>query len=190
MNFKEDFNKLKEKLPKSKSTILIALGLIGMVLILISSFDTGQNKSSEKQAQSIETVLNNSDRYTENLESRLENVISDMLGGGEVTVMITLESGTEYIYADEIKTDADITKDQSAHKTQESDSNHKTYVIVKDSDGNEQPLVITEKMPVIRGVVIVCDNGQTSQVATAVRFAVKSALNVDDSKICVIGRHI
>ena len=75
-------------------------------------------------------------------------------------------------------------------KTQESDSNHKTYIIVKDSQGNEKPLIVTEKMPVIRGVVIVCESGQTSSVAAAVRLAVKSALNVDDSKICIIGRHI
>lgn len=189
MDLKENLLKLKEKLPKSKSGFLVVIGLIGMVLILISSLDIGSSEKGENK-QSTEVSVENSQSYTENLEARLENVISDMLGGSEVSVLITLESGAEYIYADEIKTDADVTKDQSALKTQESDSNHKTYVIVKDADGNEQPLIVTEKMPVIRGVVIVCENGQTSNVATAVRLAVKSALNVDDSKICVIGRHI
>lgn len=189
MDLKESFVKLKEKLPKSKSGFLVVIGLIGMVLILISSLDIGTKEKSEKP-QSVETSVNKTESYTENLEKRLEAVISNMLGGSEVSVLITLESGAEYIYADEIKTDADVTKDQSALKTQESDSNHKTYVIIKDADGNEQPLIVTEKMPVIRGVVIVCENGQTSNVATAVRLAVKSALNVDDSKICVIGRHI
>ncbi len=188
MDLKESFEKLKEKLPKSKSTFLIVLGLLGMVLILISSFDIGKTEEESKKTNAV--TVNKTQSYTENLEMKLENVISDMLGGSDVTVLITLDSGTEYIYADEIKTDADVTKDQSALKTQESDSNHKTYVIVKDADGNEQPLIVTEKMPVIRGVVIVCENGQTSAVATAVRSAVKSALNVDDGKICVIGRHI
>ncbi len=189
MDLKENLLKIKEKLPKSKSGFLVVIGLIGMVLILISSLDFGSPEKSENK-QSTEVSVKNPQSYTENLEKRLESVISDMLGGSEVSVLITLESGAEYIYADEIKTDADVTKDQSALKTQESDSNHKTYVIVKDAHGNEQPLVVTEKMPVIRGVVIVCENGQTSNVATAVRLAVKSALNVDDSKICVIGRHI
>ncbi|MBQ1183840.1 MAG: hypothetical protein IIX60_05275 [Clostridia bacterium] len=189
MDLKESLNKYKEKLPKSKSGFLVILGLIGMVLILISSLDIGKHQNGEKQ-ESVEASVKSSQSYTENLEARLENVISDMLGGSKVNVLITLESSAEYIYADELKTDADVTKDQSALKTQESDSNHKTYVIVKDADGNEQPLIVTEKMPIIRGVVIVCENGQTSNVAQAVRLAVKSALNVDDSKICVIGRHI
>ncbi len=190
MNLKDTLLKIKEKLPKSKSTFLVILGLLGMVLILISSFDIGQYNSGKESENTLQTATDKSDGYAERLELRLEKIISDMLGGSEVSVLITLESGSEYVYADEIKTDADVTKDQSALKTQESDSNYKTYVIVKDADGNEQPLVVTEKMPIIRGVVIVCENGQTSNVAAAVRLAVKSALNVDDSKICVIGRHI
>lgn len=190
MDLKEKLKIYKDKLPKSKSGFLIVVGLIGLVLILISSLDFNNKEPSGEPLK--ETALNadTDSSYTQTLETKLEAVISDMLGGSEVTVMITLESGTEYIYADEIKTNADVTKDQSAMKTQESDSNHKTYIIVKDSQGNEKPLIVTEKMPVIRGVVIVCESGQTSSVAAAVRLAVKSALNVDDSKICIIGRHI
>ena len=190
MDLKEKLKIYKDKLPKSKSGFLIVIGLIGLVLILISSLDFNNEEPSGEVINETAVSFDTDSGYTEKLETKLEAVISDMLGGSEVTVMITLESGTEYIYADEIKTNADVTKDQSAMKTQESDSNHKTYIIVKDSQGNEKPLIVTEKMPVIRGVVIVCESGQTSSVAAAVRLAVKSALNVDDSKICIIGRHI
>lgn len=190
MEFKERINKLKEKLPKSKSGLLIAVGLLGLILILVSSFDIGGEKDDASNSDLSKAVqVSNSDSYTDSLELKLENVISDMLGGTDVTVMITLDSGTEYIYADEIKTDADLTKDQTALKTQQSDKNQKTYVIVKDSEGNEKPLIVTEKMPVIRGVVIVCESGETPSVASAVRLAVKSALNIDEDKICIIGRH-
>lgn len=190
MDFKERINRLKEKLPKSKSGLLIAVGLLGLMLILVSSFDIGSNKNdTSKSASSQVNEDSNSESYTDSLESKLENVISDMLGGTDVTVMITLDSGTEFVYADEIRTDADLTKDQTALKTQQSDKNQKTYVIVKDSEGNERPLIVTEKMPVIRGVVIVCESGETPSVASAVRLAVKSALNIDEGKICIIGRH-
>ena len=187
MELKERLSKLKEKLPKSKSSFLIAIGIFGLLLLLISSFDFSSDQPPT-EAQSVAVKSDGSVDYTDRLEQKLEELIGDMLGGTKVTVMITLESGTEYIYADEVKTDADITKDQSALKTQQSDSNHKTYITVKDADGNEWPLIVTEKMPVIRGVVVVCESGETGAVSSAVRQAVKSALNVDENKICIIGR--
>ena len=190
MNLNETFEKIKQKLPASKSKFLVVLGLVGLVLILISSFDfndTGQSETMGEQKSSQSGVY--ASDYVNETEAKLENVISDMLGGTKVTVMVTLESGAEYVYADEIKTDADVTKDQSALKTQQSDSNQKTYIVIKDSEGNEHPLIVTEKMPKVRGVVVVCENGETPSVASAVRLAVRSSLNVDDEKICIIGRH-
>ncbi len=189
MEFKEKIASIKEKLPKSKSGFLIAIGIVGLLLILVSSFDFTSGDKSTKPQPTVDSNNDASLEYTESIEKKLETLISDMLGKTSVTVMVTLESGTEYVYADEIKTDADVTRDQSALKTQQSDKNHKSYVVIKDADGNEKPLVITEKMPTVRGVVIVCDSGESPSVASAVRLAVKSALNVDEDKICVIGRH-
>lgn len=190
MKFKELTVKLKDKLPTSKSKFLIVLGIIGLLLIMISSFDfvdTGQ-KETEGDGISASIGFQTSD-YISEIETKLQRVISDMLGDTKVTVMVTLESGSEYVFADEIKTDADVTKDQSALKTQQSDSNQKTYIVIKDSEGNEHPLIVTEKMPTVRGVVVVCENGETASVASAVRLAVRSSLNVDDENICIIGRH-
>ncbi len=191
MELKNSLEKVKQKLPKSKSGFLIVLGIVGLVLVLISSFDISDKKSAstEQTQNAVQNETTGSADYVLHMEEKLEKVISDMLGKTKVTVMVTLESGTEYVYADEIKTDADITKDQSALKTQHSDSNQKTYIVVKDSDGNEHPLIVTEKMPTVRGVVVVCEGGETTSVASAVRLAVRSALNVSDDKICIIGRH-
>ena len=189
MGFKNTIETLKQKLPKSKSSILLILGIFGLVLILISSFDVSGSGAKEQPESLVSNEAVGSADYVLQVEEKLESVISDMLGKTKVTVMVTLESGTEYVYADEIKTDADVTKDQSALKTQHSDSNQKTYIVVKDSEGNEHPLIVTEKMPTVRGVVVVCEGGETTSVASAVRLAVRSALNVSDDKICIIGRH-
>ncbi len=188
MDIKEKLGRLKEKLPKSKSSFLIVIGIFGLLLLLVSSFDFTNGETPKVAEQVIAANSNSTADYTDRLENKLEELIADMLGDTKVTVMITLESGTEYVYADEVKTDADVTRDQSALKTQQSDSNHKTYITVKDADGNERPLIVTEKMPVIRGVVVVCESGETGAVSSAVRLAVKSALNVDENKICIIGR--
>ena len=175
--------KIFEKLPKSKNLILIILGAIGVLIILLSS----QSKKSNNKTKT--ETLKNEDSYVEMLESKLENMVSDMLGGSVVSVLVTLESGTEYIYASEYKTDVGVKEIGSESKKEQNDSNQKTYVIVKDADGSENALIVQTKMPVIRGVVIVCEDGQTASVSVAVKAAVKSALNIDAEKICIIGRY-
>lgn len=186
MDIKSSLLKLKNGLPKSKGAFLAIIGLVGLLLLLVSSFDfDGDGQTDTSQTETASNTVG----YAEQTELRLEEIISDMLGNTAVKVMVTLESGSEYIYADEIKTDADVTKDQGQMKTQQSDSNQKSYVIVKDSNGNERPLVVTEKMPTVRGVVVVCEGGETPSVSAAVKLAVRSALGIDQEKICVIGRH-
>ncbi len=180
LNFK------KLKLPVSKSGVLIVLGIVGILLILVSSFKPTAKKTVTVPKEN-ETVT--TDTYVQNTEKKLEQLISEMLGGTDVSVMMTLESGIEYVYADEQKIGAEIKKDQTSRKTEQNDSNHKTYVVIKDSDGNENALLVTEKMPIVRGVVVVCQSGQTEAVSSAVKSVIKSALNVDEDKICVIGRH-
>ncbi len=191
MKMLDVFKKYTQNIPKSKSGVLVVLGIIGLLLILVSSFG-GFDKSKEEKDTTNDLNIEktyNADTYTANLEKKLEAIISDMLGGTRVSVMITLESGAEYVYANETKVDAGVKKDQAALKTEQNDSNQNTYVVIKDADGNEQALVVTEKMPIVRGVVIVCDSGQTQAVSSAVKMAVKSALQVDEQKICIIGRY-
>lgn len=189
MNIKEKAVKLKEILPKSKSSLLIVIGIIGLLLVLVSTFSRNSGGGQDKIPEAKQDGSYADGDYVSNLELRLENIISDMLGSTRVNVMITLESGTRYVYANEVKTDAGTKDDRTSLKTEQSDSNQQTYVVMKDSSGNETALLVTEIMPVVRGVVVVCDSGQTEAVSSAVKTAVQSVLNVGAEKICVIGRY-
>lgn len=185
---KELYLKVKEKLPHSKSLILIVLGIIGILLVLLSSFTEKRTvKDNEASEPVIKTSINCTD-YSKELENKLGEVISDMLGGSKVTVMVTLKNGSEFVYADDRKTNAETLNDRNSLKTEQNDSNQSSYVVIKDADGNEHALIVTEKMPVVEGVVVVCKGGQNGNVAEAVKSAVRSALSIDDDKICVIGR--
>lgn len=189
MKYIEKIKNIIKSAPSSKSLFLIAVGVAGLLLVLVSTFRKSSAKTAPEKESAEAIDVMTTENYTELMESKLEKLISDMLGDTKVSVMITLESGIERVYADEMKTDADSKKDQSAKKSEQSDSNQKTYVVMKDKNGNEHALLLTEKMPVIRGVVIVCDSGQTENVSNAVKTAVKSALNVGEEKICIIGRY-
>ena len=188
MNLKDTLLKIKERLPKSKSLFLIVIGVVGLLLILISSF--GDKSKTESVTEAASTLpMSKSDKYVQSLENKLEVIISDMLSGTDVSVMITLNSGIEYVYADETKIGSETKADRESFKTEQSDSNQKNLVIFKDSEGNEQALIITEKMPEIRGVVVICEGGQSDRVSVAVKTAVGKALSVSEDKICVLGRN-
>lgn len=166
---------------------LVFLGIIGLILILLSSV-FAEEKSAENKDVSINGT---SAQYVLDTEKRLTSMVEDIVDGN-AQVMITLESGVEYIYANEVKTNAGVTEDINGEqnmKTQQSDSNQKNYVTYKDADGNEQPLIITEIMPAIRGVVVVCSGGDDPYLAAAVKSAVVTALNINEKRVCVLGKN-
>ena len=168
---------LKELFSKPRiPTVAMALGLVGMVLIGLSSLP---KKDSAVSSPSEDTAT-----YVEELEERLEIMVSSVRGAGASRVMVTLENGVEYVYASEEKINSDHTQGDSGNVSVRDDS-QKTVVTV-DADSGKQGLLVTEIQPTVRGVVVACEGAQDEAVAALVKTAVKTALNVTDKRVCVI----
>lgn len=185
LKMKVSIKEISEKLKTANKTKLAAtVGLIGVVLIVIPYlFPSGQ-----KAEETVAVVGNSNDRYVEETENKLEEALSDMLGGTKVKVMITLENGIRYVYASETKNDKDISEDKTTLKTQQSDSEQSNYIVIKNKEGNEEPLIVTEIAPAVKGCIVVCESGDSASVAGAVKQAAATSLGIDEEKICVIGR--
>lgn len=182
--FDNILNSFKDK----KIKILFVLFLIGIILIFLSSnFD---KSIDEKKVDAVESI--SSDEYIKKTEEKLKATLSEMLSGEDVSVMVTIENGFEYVYASENKSDNDVVKDaneDSGTKTQQRDSNENTYKTIKDTDGNETPLIVSEIMPKIRGVFVVCENGDDETLQFAIKSAVQTVLNISSEKIFVTGKY-
>lgn len=159
---------MKERLTsflKNKSNLnllIILLVFLGVFLIFFSP----TNKKEEKNVSS-ET---NYTEYSKNLEEKIEK-IAESITGKEVTATVTLETGNEYVYLDETKTDTE--------------KNEQTYIIVKDDSGGEKALLVTERMPEIRGVVVIAKGASVSQ-CESIKESLQALLNIRSSKICVL----
>ena len=83
---------------KKKSAVITAVCLVlGVLLILFPSKtdkDTNNKKTPSAEASA--------ESYTEKLEKRILELCSAVKGAGNVRVLVTLESGSEYVYADNI----------------------------------------------------------------------------------------
>lgn len=179
-------NKMFEIL-KNNPKIIVIIGITGIALIFCSGFFEGNSEVREVSSTSLTAI-----EYRDNLEKQLSEQISEVVGG-KVKVMVTLETGVEYIYASEAKNDESEIEDSGSdnkQKVQKDKQSQNNYILYKDENGNEVPLVVTEVMPSIKGVVVGCENGNNEVISATVKNLVKTALNISDDKVCVVGLDI
>ena len=153
--------------------LLWILGAIGIGLLLISEWIP----SGESIPESGETMTTAD--YTAYLETRLEELVGSISGAGSCQVMVTLENGVEYIYATEDKTDSNYRQDGEAVDTRE---NVAQSVIVV----NDQGLLVTEILPQVKGVVVVCEGGGDTAVQARISAAIGTVLQISEKRVCVL----
>lgn len=155
-------------------TVMLILGVIGVVLIIISEFVTEKPKSQEK-----EQVQSSFFDYESDIENRLCDIISQINGAGRVKVMVTLKSGEEKKYAYNEMFQAKNDENSSDSKTENE------YVVIDGEKGDECVLLKTE-FPEIQGVIVVCDGGDNSVIKNEITNAVSALLNISTNNISVI----
>lgn len=158
---------MSELLRKGKGKFIFLVGIAGILLIYLSSVLGGDRTEKAVTADS-------SREYCEQLKSETEELVKGITGSKRVSVVITLDSGKQYVYADEGKT----------VKSDTDDDREKSYTIIRSSDGDENGLLITEYMPTVRGVAIVCES-LSAEGEERVRSAVSAALDISSKRIYI-----
>ena len=161
--------------------MLVVIGIIGIALIALSSLLPSKKESAEILPNSSSVTAA---EYKKNLEEEIKQIVFK-LTGSDSAVMVTLESGIKYDFADDTKDTVSTVSGQNS--TTDSRSNTKNYITVRDSDGGEKALVITERMPEIRGVAIICDGGDQEHIAEKIEGAVCAALNITSKRVYIAG---
>ena len=103
------FSRLKDLAQKeNRARLAVLLGAAAMLLILLSELFTPSGKTAAASAAPADDNV-----YRQQLEQQLSDLITQVEGAGKTTVMITLESGEETIYA--LDTLSGQTKEQQTH---------------------------------------------------------------------------
>lgn len=170
---------IAEKIKSPK--LLVIIGISGMLLICLSSFIGGSNKSDNLPSGENVTA----EEYREGLEKNVEDIVKSITGSDKVRVFITLESGIRYSYAD-INEDTSASKSESDSESNSSESKQ-TYITVKSADGGEQALLVATEMPEVRGVAVVCEGGDDETVSEKITNAVTAALNITSKRVYIAG---
>ena len=170
---------LKEKIynifeKDKKLLLLVLIGFLGVLLIVISEISFSDSSDENKNL----SQYMDSSEYCDNLEKRVEDIVTSIAGAGEVRVMITLAETTEYVYA----------QNQNGTKKSNQDSenlDNKSSFVIIEKDNNDSGLLIKTFEPKIRGVAVVCDGGDNPTVQQQIYSTVSAVLNVSTARISI-----
>ncbi len=166
--------------------VLVALGLLGMALILASQF-----MPEKKPPPDSATAVFTSAAYAGELETRLCDLVSAMEGTGRVRVMITLENAGETVYAQEEKRNVDKQEEmvpnsqETATTTTQKENVEQRYILVDGENGREA-LVKTRLEPRIQGVVVLCEGADNPVAEQSITHVVTTALNIPTTRVAVV----
>ena len=124
-----------------KIIVLVIICIIEIILFLkMTSTKSTSSKSTTVSSSSYKTTL----EYSEILENKLENLLSQIKGAGNVKVMISLEGSPELVYA--MDSNEKVSNNQNGSTTTSASS-----PILIENKGSSSPLILTEKLPKVKG---------------------------------------
>ena len=157
------FLRLKDLAQKeNRARLAVLLGAAAMLLILLSELFAPSGKTAAASAAPEDDNI-----YRQQLEQQLSDLIAQVEGAGKTTVMVTLESGEETIYA----------LDTLSGQTQE----QQTHVLLDDGTALAQ----TVCTPRVCGVAVVCEGGDDITVIKRITDLVSVVLGLSTNRICV-----
>ena len=142
--------------------------------------------SSEKTPQETKSDFSYED-YRICLQEDIKKMVTEITGSKKVNVVITLENSISYSYAD---TREEASAAESKENGDSSDMQIKEgYITLENADGSEEALLVTAKMPEIRGVAIVCEGGDNKLLNEKIKNTVTAALNITSKRVYICGRN-
>lgn len=150
---------LIEKLSAVKGLGLLLLGLAAGVVLLI--LGNRAEKTPDEPVVTHETF--SFEAYEESLSKRLAEMIARVEGVSGVHVMLTLERG----YSEELAKDGE------------------NYLTVKQSDGGQGTVTLSQEAPEIKGVAVICKGGDDPTVQKQIIEMISALFHLSASRIFV-----
>lgn len=174
---------------KNKLIFLIsALAVCILSLFMSSSIEKTEASSYEenlsKEQKSVET---NQSQIQNDLETRLESILSQIHNAGDLDVLITLDSSEEIQPAFNVNSTSEQTKEkdpQGGERTIVTSSENKTMI----TSNQNNPVIIKTHEPKIKGVIVVASGASDPLVKETLYKAVKTALQVEGHQVEIFSK--
>jgi stage III sporulation protein AG len=156
---------------RKKLLLLILLGAVGVLLVFWGYFSPGGGEKevfTEKNENSFKTM-----EYISDIENKIRSITEKITGSTDVSVIVSTESGTEYVYV--------------SNESAAGDKNTREYITVKNESGRYELVLAKEVYPEIKGISIACPGGDSSTVQRKIINSISTAFGISKNRICIVG---
>lgn len=191
---------------KDHKVLLFTVGLLGVILLVFGSYWGGRESvsgpvpvevphvSGPQQAHSGPPAPNlQTQAEEEYLAGRLESMLGQINGVGEVDVTVRLAGSTVSEYAVNAVTGKRVTDEHDpdgARRVTTDENENGQVVVVRGDNGYETPVVEREASPAVAGVLVVAEGARDPAIKARLFQAVGAALGVDAHKILVVPKKL
>lgn len=186
-------NKIKEYMADLNNRefvkkLFILLIITILLLVIVNGFMDKSKKDNLGQSHENLTSIkeDNIIDYSTFLESKLEEILTMLKGVGDVSVMVTLEDSSEMVPATNItrstETNDETDSEGGTRKTSREEEN--IQLLELDND----VVILKEIKSNIKGVIVVAEGVENSEVLERVYEAVKTVLGISGNKVEVFPR--
>ncbi len=189
----------KEKLKnmfkgKKKTENLVTLIIVLIVTVVAINYiwndekkntDTKIDKDSIKDTDVVQVSSNSSE---DDLELKLESILSKISGVGKVNVMITYSQSSTLtpIYNEDTSvSNTNETDSTGGTRTITETGSQKEVVYKENTDGSKEPITQSVSSPKIEGAVVVAEGAEDANVKTSIVQALEAATGLATHKIQV-----
>jgi stage III sporulation protein AG len=171
------------KLDLKKRIQYLAILLVIIVILTIYFTSAGVADKAKESAPPGTTV---SEQRLDSIENQLKYTLSQIEGAGRVEVMITYEASGEIVPAISVdkQTSTTTSSGESGTSTTSTENTQNEVVTIGGSGGNSA-LVLKEKSPEIRGVIVVSEGADNIAVKLNLLRAVQTLLSVSPDQVDV-----
>lgn len=162
---------------KMKGNKRLELGIYGgLALLCLLLCLPGRQTDSDTVIQPLPAASGEDE-----LEQRLMDTLSCVRGAGKVKVMITYDTGAELVPAMSTDVTSSVSEAGENQMRTESSSPVTAY-----RNGENEAIVLMEKEPTVRGVIVVAQGAADVSVRLKLQAAVQAVLGVEASRVEVL----
>lgn len=178
---------------------LLVLGGLGVLFILFGTFWSGSGKSlatlaqpaggsqhpsASSTGQSVSQSTNSTTQLQTSYEQQLTNMLSQLQGVHQVSVMITLNSSGTVQVANDQQTTTQVQHSGNQTVTNSTTQNSQVFT-QRNADGSQVPYVIQQLAPTVRGVFVTVSANDFYVAKSEIIDAIQHVLDVPAYKISV-----
>ena len=175
--------------------VMLVLLVIGINYIWFNDSSSGDDVNFENAKHITDdtvkekaTTVYSDNIYNENLDKRLESILSKVNGVSNVSVLITYSNNTKIVPVYNIEDSETVTNetDSDGGKRDITEKSYTKEVVYDEKSNTKTVIVETSINPTISGVIVVADFGNDISIKQQIISAVATVANISEYKVQVL----